>query len=578
MRSKWFRALVLVGVVAATPLPGQNIPEDEIHWRSEPYFAQPPNAIHVKTNVVQVPVVVRDEKGKPVGGLKKSDFQLYDNGHQVEISSFSIESKLSVPLEKSSVPQTLVPPTPGESQLPALTAQTPRYIALFFDDLSMREPEALYSRKAAESFVRENLAPGDKIGIFTTSTTISLDFTDNRQKLLEALGQLLTHRKAADSQNSVCPLMNPYQASVILQFKYTHSDALDLAMKERGCSGLVSEVVGVAEMKVGLAEQYAQETLGIISDVIRYLNRMPGHRMLVLASSGFLTQTLADKQDKVIDEALNANVIINTLDAKGLVAEIPNYTEDGEPTYLPPGLPPGKWIAIFDQFKTANREVQNDPLALLAEGTGGKFFHNRNDLDVGLRDMVIAPDVAYMLTFSPLNLKANGSLHSIKVKLVNSHGMNIQARPSYMAPDPKPTESEHKKRRLDNAVLAMDSPQAIPTQVTTAPGTLATGEHVLKVEVHVDSAKLPFQAQGDRQVERLIFITALFDAQNHFLSGVQGIEDLRLKKETLAAISNRGLDVKLSLQAPPGSYRLRQVVQETGNGRITSMSRMVEIQ
>lgn len=53
--------------------------------------------------------------------------------------------------------------------------------------------------------------------------------------------------------------------------------------------------------------------------------------------------------------------------------------------------------------------------------------------------------------------------------------------------------------------------------------------------------------------------------------------DLRLKKDTLDIISSQGLDAKLSLQAPPGNYRLRQVVEETGGGHMAAITRPVTI-
>jgi hypothetical protein len=269
-------------------------------------------------------------------------------------------------------------------------------------------------------------------------------------------------------------------------------------------------------------------------------------------------------------------VIINALDAKGLVADVLGRDDEGRPVPIPPQAL--NMLALFDQFKSDNREYQNDPLAILAQGTGGKFYHNRNDLDVGLREMIIAPDVSYLLTFSPVNLRANGSSHSIKVKLPNSHGVKVEARRGYMAPSPIPSDAEKKQRRLDKAVLADDNSTVLPAQVSTAPGISADGSPTLKITIHVDVSKLPYQTQGDRKVDRLIFITALFDEQNHFLSGVQGVMDLRLKKDTLATISSTGLDAKLSMQAPPGNYRLRQVVEEVGDGRITAISRTVPIQ
>jgi len=574
IRPTAFAALFLILFAdVAVRLASQNISDDEIRYGSRPYSPPSANAIHVQTNIVQVPVVVRDSKGKAVAGLKQSDFTLTDEGHPVKIASFTVENYSPLGVQYVQAPQVIdanLPPVAPQENPPA---PAPRYVALFFDDINMRMPDMSMARTAAESYVKTSLNPSDRIGIFTTSTTVQLNFTDNVPKLLETLGELLSHRKGPTGAGGgqTCQ-MNPYQATLILQFYDERSDALDLAGMEH--CGDVHSRISFANNIVGQAEQQAQETLGIVTDVLRYLGRMPGQRMLVLASSGFLTETLAEKQDKVINDALDANVIINTLDAKGLVAEIPNYDEDGHPM----DLPPGKWPAIFDQLESANRERLNDPLAVLAEGTGGKFYHNRNDLDVGLKEMATTPDVSYVLTFSPGDLKRNGASHTLKVKLADSHGMTITARRGYIAPGPNLTPSEKKKGKLDSAVTNTDTQTTLLTQLTTDVGHSVTGEPTLKVAVHVDANKLPYQTQGDRKVERLIFITALFDEQNHFLTGVQGVMDLRLKPETISSISAQGLDAKLSVQAAPGNYRLRQVVQEVGDGRITTINRNVTIQ
>lgn len=561
---------------ASIRLVSQNISDDEIRWGSRPYFPPSANAIHVQANVVQVPVVVRDSNGKTVAGLKQSDFTLTDEGHPVKIASFTVETSSTAPITAPQAPQIIDASLPPEAVMtPAKPPPQPRYVALFFDDINMRMPDMSMARTAAESFVKTSLNPSDRIGIFTTSTTVQLNFTNDVPKLLETLGQLLSHRKPPPGAGGgqTCQ-MNPYQAALILQFYDERSDALDLAGFEH--CGDVHTRISFANNIVGQAEQQAQETLGVISDVLHHLGRMPGQRTLVLASSGFLTETLAEKQDKVINEALDANVIINTLDAKGLVAEMPGYDDEGQPVKLPPSN--GRLWAVFDELKTANRERLNDPLAILAEGTGGKFYHNRNDLDAGLKELAAAPDVSYVLTFSPGDLKRNGALHTLKVKLADSHGITITARRGYIAPGPSLTPSEKKKAQLDGAVTSTETQTTLLTQLTTDVGRSVTGEPTLKVVIHVDANRLPYQTQGDRKVERLIFITALFDEQNHFLTGVQGVMDLRLKPETMSSISTQGLDAKLSVQAARGNYRLRQVVQEVGDGRITTINRNVTIQ
>ncbi len=156
--------------------------------------------------------------------------------------------------------------------------------------------------------------------------------------------------------------------------------------------------------------------------------------------------------------------------------------------------------------------------------------------------------------------------------------MNITARRGYVAPGPNLTAPEKKKGQLDNAVISTDLQTALSAQVTTSAGKSAVGEPTLKVGIHLDANKLPFETQGDRKVERLIYITALFDEKNNFVTGVEGVMDLRLKPDTMATLSAQGLEANLSVQAAPGNYRLRQVVQEVGNGRIATINRNVAIQ
>src|ERR1700760_2962274 len=46
----------------------------------------------VRVNLVQVKVVVRDEKGQVVKGLQRDDFQIYDQGKLQSISTFGVET------------------------------------------------------------------------------------------------------------------------------------------------------------------------------------------------------------------------------------------------------------------------------------------------------------------------------------------------------------------------------------------------------------------------------------------------------------------------------------------------------
>src|SRR5437763_16345619 len=65
--------------------------------------------------------------------------------------------------------------------------------------------------------------------------------------------------------------------------------------------------------------QYAYRHL---EDVVRRLASMPGQRVLVLVSPGFIASTLQSEASEMVDRATRANIVINTIDARGL------YTPD----------------------------------------------------------------------------------------------------------------------------------------------------------------------------------------------------------------------------------------------------------
>jgi VWFA-related protein len=70
-------------------------------------------------------------------------------------------------------------------------------------------------------------------------------------------------------------------------------------------------------------------------------------------------------------------------------------------------------------------------MADFAYGTGGTFFHNNNDLEIGLRRTADPPEFVYVLGFSPQRL--DGKFHKLKVKVNQSEKLTVQARQGYYA-------------------------------------------------------------------------------------------------------------------------------------------------
>ena len=57
----------------------------------------PATRLKVTSNLVVVRVVVRDAQGKPVKGLRKEDFKLFDSGKEQPIAQFEVEDAFEPP-------------------------------------------------------------------------------------------------------------------------------------------------------------------------------------------------------------------------------------------------------------------------------------------------------------------------------------------------------------------------------------------------------------------------------------------------------------------------------------------------
>ena len=84
--------------------------------------------------------------------------------------------------------------------------------------------------------------------------------------------------------------------------------------------------------------------------------------------------------------------------------------------------------------------LNEDVMAELADGTGGAFFHNSNDLEGGLQALTVVPEYVYLIELSLQNVKQNGEYHPLRVT-VDKDGLRVVARRGYFAPKPEKSKT-----------------------------------------------------------------------------------------------------------------------------------------
>lgn len=389
----------------------------------------PKPTVTSKVNEVLVPVVVRDSQGKVVGNLTKDNFQLLDNGKPQGISGFTVIEHATEPPEATAATSSSAPSSvPGQTSPPS-SAQ--RFVVFLFDDLNLSDSDLSLSQKAASKLLQESLPASDTVAVLSTSGTNS-GLTRDRAKLQQTIASLRSNKIYRYNPHD-CPNLDYYNADLISN--KGDDVALQAAIEDTiACAGLPKDPTGAAAAQ-GMVEQAATRALslgqkiyrtefGFIRLVISKMGALQGQRILIFISPGFLTPTPESMQlaSQVVEIAARDNIIINSLDARGL------YTTNLEAAQRSAGSPLAS--VVQDQHRPVSMTADEGVMAALADGSGGTYFHGHNDLDAGLTRLFEVPRYVYLLTFSIA--KPNGAYHELKVKL-NHDGLIVQARRGYVA-------------------------------------------------------------------------------------------------------------------------------------------------
>ncbi len=514
----------------------------------------------VRVNVVLVRVVVRDQKGKAIDSLKKEDFQLFDNRKPQTISTFSLETPASHTIPVVTVSDHSEADV--EKVQPAVPALPQRFVSLLFDDLHLSMEDAVYDRTAATK-IFDSMAPSDRVGIYTTSGQFAQEFTSDHEVLKKALNQIVP-RPLFNSAIHDCPDISYFQADLIENKQDSQAlavaaeDAVQCAFNgdETKLAQARAMASGVAIRTVNTGDSSSDFTYRHMEDVLRRLSAMPGQRKLVFISPGFILSTLLLERVDIIDRSNRAGIVIDTLDARGL------YTPDLNGDISSPSVDNYRTAGYKTSYRVQAQFAQEEILNDLASGTAGTFYHNRNDIDVALRQAVAAPVASYLLGFSPQNLKLNGSFHALKVALTGKQKFDIQARRGYYAPRTAKDPAQAAKEEIQEAVFSQEEIRDLPVDLQTQFFKKDPSQARLSVLAHLDLKSVKFRKVEGRNHDDLTLATVIFDENGNYVVGGEKILEMKLLDSTLDKLDRSGITVKSSFDVKPGSYLVRLVVRD----------------
>jgi VWFA-related protein len=152
-------------------------------------FAQQPASESIEVRVVNVDVVVRDHAGKPVTGLTKDDFEIYENNKKQEITNLYEVRPSGAPVAATASQLSTGTTAPSAAEPPQAR---PRNVIMFVDNYSL----SLFQRdkvlQSLHKFVDKNIGAQDQVMLVlcTQQTKIITPFTSDKNLIRQGIDSI----------------------------------------------------------------------------------------------------------------------------------------------------------------------------------------------------------------------------------------------------------------------------------------------------------------------------------------------------------------------------------------------------
>ena len=547
-----------------------------------------------QAELVTADVVVLDGEGRPVPGLARDDFRVFEDGRPQAVTAFEeVEAVLPALVAPQAVTST---PSVARVATNMSGPATRRTFAIVFDDLQIGDLDFERAKRAVETFVAREVRIGDRLVLFTTSDARYWATTRGPAdaQWLEVLRHVRSHQPQGELLG--CRVTH-YEAMRIEDYNDTVvadrvKRRLDLACPEDRLRAEAEAQIGrgpgarpgpvpapdspatdrgsASAPKIGQIYAEARTRLGrslrAVREMIRSLGARPGRKSLVLVTEGFPVDPSLDAFREIRDQSARANVALSFLDARGLPTG-PEFLTAAGTTMAIPDRDVGPTLALW-------RLNEEGPKAL-AEETGGLVLQT-NDLVAGLEKVADESRVTYLLGYEPTNAKRDGRYRRLKVEVLRP-GLSVRTRAGYFSPKgrEKPTpEPGALPRALRDPFDADGIPLRLAAHVL-GPAPLQspvpkTGVEVLMAgEVRLD-ALATREADGRRVAEpKLTLLAGSRSGESHQSEWTLAIA--LAQPAPAADLAKAWYPFLTRIAMEPGDHRARLVVESGGKvGSVTT--------
>lgn len=533
---------------------------------------QPPaeDVVRISTNLVQLDAVVTDKDGNPSKNLTAADFEVLQDGKPQRVVSATF-----VDTDFSSQP-VASKETDKQAPLPPPIRTRPRnagrVLTFVVDDgncdispLGMRS-----AREALEKFVTEQMRPDDLVAIYQTRKGSSAiqQFTSDKAQVM---------RVARKIRYWLPPLGCKFDPT-------GRNSGLGESARDRA-SRIRIENRARDNQVVGL--------VGVLRYIVRGLQRVPGRKTVFLLSDGIpLMSTDSEGQGPIdnpvarlkmgdaggamqdlVDSANRASVVFYTIDVRGVLSL---YGEISAADWFNGDRPRG----VSGMTGGIDPDSRSG-LHYLANETGGKFYHDANDLNVLVRRGLSQEKGYYLIGYQPDEDTFKGKRFNkidIKVKRpelsVRSHSGFFGVTDESLRAKKHSGDSE-----LYDAIVAPLPRAGLDLQLTAFFGNSESAGSFVRTALYLDGEQLSFVDEPNGIKKGVFDVVAVtLNHKNEVVEDFNRTHTIRFPAAYLDDVKRKGLIYTTDVPVKkPGMYNFRVAIRDVNSRLMGSAGQPIEV-
>jgi VWFA-related protein len=570
--------LVCIGLVFSGVISAQSAKED---------------VISSTTELVTVPVVVTDNGGKSVHGLKQEDFHVEENGKDQRIASFEEVTAARITLSGSTEQNGIY--------TNRLINENPVALGiLVIDFVNTRTVAQAWALRGALSLLHKWKGKGEfqqpmMVAAITSRGLRIIHQATSDPEVLEAALQLLRPEPApgVDNKSGIespyNPARGPDNQAIVIKHA-TESD--DQFAKRAQAARREADVFDQMERSNEVVRQNAQDadtttTMWALTAIANGVAGIPGRKAMIWCAEEFPFRLMAgvfespqwtakhgtmyeDPEIQALRDATllafnQANISVYPVNAAGLLT--PSFYDASAVGRPMIGT---QWSSKM--VRSGDSEMDNRNYArILADKTSGTPCLSSNDIGDCIGRALDDASHYYMLAYYP-NPKPKGTgYRRIKVE-VKGEKLRVHARENYWY-GTVPTFGVSPKSELAVALGSNLDYTTLPINFKftgVKPGP--QGKQMVDFVIGIDGRALGIDEEHDNHISLLMGAQAKEGDPPTLLS-----IDTKLKSELVPQIRAKQLTHKGEIELAPGKYEVRLVVRDNLSGKIGSVIAPIEV-